>query len=70
MKVIKVPISTWAEECVCDACEAILLVNQDDLKIVKDEKSLFQFSCVVCGKTNFIEPPLSAYAALLVKQRG
>ena len=54
MKVVKegkwnVP---WSGEFPCRTCEAVLLVEEADVKPVDDRPNSFSFICEVCGKHN------------------
>lgn len=54
MKVVKegkwnVP---WSDEFPCGTCEAVLLVEEDDVKPVDNASGKYYFVCAVCGKQN------------------
>ncbi len=52
MKVVKegkwhVP---WSGEYACKTCEAVLLVEESDVKPTYDACGRFYFTCAICGK--------------------
>lgn len=54
MKVVKegkwnVP---WSGEFKCDTCEAMLLVEEHDVKPTYNKNAKYYFVCCVCGKSN------------------
>ena len=73
MKVVKegkwnVP---WSKECACKTCEAVLLVDEADVKPV-DNSTGFYFVCPICGKHTSVESrdlPLRVREALEKKRK-
>lgn len=42
----------WTAECACKTCEALVLVEEADVKPTYDAPNTFYWVCSVCGKDN------------------